>query len=64
MQPLGYVDFSDKDSESLFKIFDGHWGEEDKEDAEEKVLWYDFTPYNVKDPILLALMSRDHKAPK
>ena len=60
MKPLGYNCYTD-DAETLFDIFDGHWGEEDKEDAEEKVLWYDFTPYNVKDPILLALMARDHK---
>jgi len=38
VQPKGYEDYSDKDSESLFNIFDSHWGEEDKEDAEEKVL--------------------------
>jgi hypothetical protein len=46
---------------TLFEILGGHWGSEDKEDAEEMDLWYDFTPYNSKDPILLCLMARDHK---
>ena len=48
-------------SQTLFDVFGGHWGTEEKEDAETKELWYDFTPYNVKDPILLALMARDIK---
>jgi len=49
------------DSQTLFDIFEGHWGAEEKEDAETRELYYDFTPYNVKDPILLALMARDIK---
>jgi len=49
------------DSQTLFEIFEQHWGAEEKEDAEKKELWYDFTPFNVKDPILLALMARDIK---
>ena len=49
------------DALTLFEVFDSHWGHEEKEDAEEMDLWYDFTPYNSKDPILLALMARDIK---
>ena len=50
-------------SMTLFDIFE-EWGCENKKDLPEredlhKVLWYDFKPFNSKDPVLLALMYKD-----
>ena len=57
-----YKTYSDP-SMTLFDIF-GEWGCDNKYDLPErtdlhKVLWYDFKPYNSKDPVLLALMYKD-----
>ena len=45
---------------TIFEIFE-EYGKETKQeaDAEEcvKHLWYDFTPFNSKDPVLLSLMT-------
>jgi hypothetical protein len=50
---------------TLFEIF-GQYGCELKSQLEDEanahlhfVLWYDFKPYNSKDPVLLALMYKD-----
>ena len=45
--------FAEEDyHKTLFEVFGEHWGTYDKADAEEKTFWYDFTPFNAKDPLL------------
>ena len=51
----------DTESMTLFDIF-GEYGTVDKKEVDEnpefcKTLFYDFTPYNSKDPVLLSLMT-------
>ena len=46
---------------TIFEIF-GEYGKETKAEIEEapeckKTLYYDFTPFNAKDPVLLSLMT-------
>merc|ERR1712166_1623978 len=45
--------FEEEDySKTLFEVLGQHWGAAKREDAEEKCFWYDFTPFNAKDPLL------------
>ena len=52
----------DNDSVYLYEIWDGFQGFKSKKEAElevnQKVLWYNFTPHDKKDPILLTLMNK------
>ncbi len=53
----------DNQSMTLFDIF-GVYGCDLKSELKEKPeltmeLWYDFKPYNSKDPVLLSLMHKD-----
>ena len=55
----------DNPSMTLFDIF-GKYGCEKKSELDDEefadlhfTLWYDFKPYNSKDPVLLALMYKD-----
>ena len=46
---------------TLFEIF-GEYGKEtkaevDADPTQQKDLFYDFTPFNAKDPVLLSLMT-------
>ena len=46
---------------TIFEIF-GEYGKETKAEVEEapecqQKLFYDFTPFNAKDPVLLSLMT-------
>ena len=57
----------DNPSMILFEIFETYGVElkselDDEECAKEfsRELWYDFKPYNSKDPVLLALMHKDY----
>ena len=55
-----YVQYED-DVATLYDIF-GTYGRETKAEVEEdpenqKELYYDFTPFNSKDPVLLSLMT-------
>ena len=51
-------------SMTLYEIFDDYGVKNKKEVDKAKVLWYDFTPYNSKDPILLSLMIKDKETGK
>ena len=56
----GYVQYENP-SMTIFEIF-GEYGKETKAECDEdetmqKELFYDFTPYNSKDPVLLSLMT-------
>lgn len=44
----------------IFKTF----GEKSRKDAKEHLLYYDFHPFNSTEPILLALMIKDHETQK
>ena len=57
---IPFVEYSDKYT-MLFDIFEEHWGSELKGDADTFDLWYDFDPYNAKEPLLMALMAREFK---
>ena len=48
------VEYSDQ-SLTLFEIFKTY-GHEDKEEAPNFTLYYDFKPFNSTEPVLLALM--------
>ena len=48
----------DEPTTTLYDIFQDE-GSDRKADAPEVELWYDFHPYNIKDPILLTLMVKD-----
>ena len=56
----------DQDSMTLYQIF-GEYGTTEKKEVDEnpdfqKTMYYDFTPYNSKDPVLLSLMTHtSHK---
>ena len=54
MEPVKIVlPFDEEDySKTLFEVFGEHWGTPKKVDAEERFFWYDFTPFNAKDPLL------------
>lgn len=51
----------DDDTKYLHQIFGGFTGVKTKQQAKEKenikVVWYNFHPYDNKDPILLTLMN-------
>ena len=48
---------------TLFEIFKTY-GEKSKKEAKEYLLYYDFHPFNSTEPILLALMIKDHESQK
>lgn len=48
---------------SLFEIFKTY-GESERVDSKEHILYYDFHPFNSTEPILLALMVKDHETNK
>ena len=61
----------DNSSTTLYEIF-GQYGVEMKKELEDDTeeaknargtLYYDFTPYNSKDPVLLSLMTAKHEDP-
>ena len=67
-QPPQYKTF-DNSSTTLYEIF-GEYGVEMKKELDEETeeakkargtLYYDFTPYNSKDPVLLSLMTAKHE---
>jgi len=63
IEPPKFQTFDDP-STTLYEIF-GDYGIKDKKEIEKPlVLWYDFTPYNNKDPVLLCLMVKDPETGK
>ena len=49
----------DDPSMTIYDIFKEYGFENKKEIDKPLTLWYDFTPYNSKDPVLLCLMIKD-----
>ena len=57
-----YIEYPDEKM-TIFEMF-GEYGKETKAEVEEdenskKELYYDFTPFNAKDPVLLSLMTSE-----